>query len=476
MRYFFSLLLLTFFSYTVSAQSGYKITAHIKGLQDSTCYLAYYTGLGNGQFFVQDTAQADAQGNITFTGTKKLPEGLYVISISQWRLFDVIVDADQQFELFTDKESVAGGNPPKNMKVSGSMENELFYQMNNQMKTQMTALQQLRTQAQTDPSAADKMKVIQKDLLEYRKKFIREHAGSFTAQLFKAAGEPEVPAAPKLPNGKVDSTFAYRYYKKHYFDGVDLTDERLLRTPFLQQKLDYYFDNLVHQLPDSLIKEADFLMSRAKGNEMRRYVAFRITSKYEQSRVLGTEALFVHMGEKYYVGEPVLWDSSTVTNFKNRIKILKPLLTGNKIPNMYQTDTLGKPLNLYDVKANYTVLLIYSDDCSHCRESTPGLKKFYEKYKSKGVKIYATDLRRDVTEWKKFIHEFKTQDFINVIDVHKDAQGKTVHYTDYLNTFDAQATPTIYVLDKDKKILARRFPAEELDKYFEFLLSQPAKK
>lgn len=476
LRYCFTFLL-SFLAYTLAAQSGYKITARIQGLRDSTCYLAYYTGLGNGQFFVQDTAKADAQGNVIFTGSQKLPEGLYVISISQWKLFDLIVDADQDFELITDKESVAAGNPPKQMKVVGSMENELFYAFNHQMQSRIEPLQQLRQTAQSDPTAAAKMKAIQKELTEYRKKFIREHAGSFTAQLFKAAAEPEIPAAPLLPNGRPDSTFAYRYYKNHYFDGIDLSDERLLRTPFLQQKLENFFENLVYQSPDSLSKEADKIMSRAKGTEMRRYLAYWMTSRYEQSKVLGVDGFFVHMGEKYYVGEPALWDSSTVTNFKNRIAILKPLLVGKTIPNMYQTDTLGRPLNLHDLKANYTIVFIYSDDCGHCRDSMPKMKAFYQKYKNRGVKIYATDLRRDPKEWRKFIQEFKIQDFTNVIDIHKDPKtAQTVHYTDYLKTFDAQATPTIYVLDKDKKIIARKIPAEELDKYFEFMLNQQAKK
>ncbi|MBO9640760.1 MAG: hypothetical protein J7576_21515, partial [Siphonobacter aquaeclarae] len=75
-----------------------------------------------------------------------------------------------------------------------------------------------------------------------------------------------------------------------------------------------------------------------------------------------------------------------------------------------------------------------------------------------------------------FIREFGIQEFTNGIDIHKDANGKTVYYTDYLKTFDAQSTPTIYILDKDKKIVARKIPAEELDRYFTFLLEQQAKK
>ncbi|MFT4033904.1 MAG: DUF5106 domain-containing protein [Siphonobacter sp.] len=471
MRYYLIALTLLF-SIQLYAQSTYTITAHISGLKDSTCYLAHYTSLGSGQFFIQDTARADAQGNVIFTGNKKLPEGLYVVSIAKWRLFDVVIDADQNFELITDVASIQQGNPPRHMKVIGSKENELFYTFNEHMQQYVDQLSTISK----DKTGQEQLREVQKKMSLYRNTFILEHAGSLTAMFLKAAFDPEIPPIPNLQNGKPDSTFAYRYYKKHYLDGIDFTDERMLRTPFLQQKIDTYFNNLVYQLPDSIITEADQLMSRTKGHDMRRYVAYRITSKYEQSKVVGVDGVFVHMGEKYYIGEPALWDTSTVTNFKKRIETLKPLLVGKQIPNMYQTDTLGYNLNLYDVKANYTILFIYSDECGHCQEAVPLLKKFYEKYKNLGVKIYATDMLRNKTEWIKFIHEYKTQDFINVTDIHTDpATKQTVYYTDYLKTFDAVTTPTIYILDKDKKILARKIPAEELDKYFEFMLNRQAK-
>ncbi|SDL55331.1 redoxin domain-containing protein [Siphonobacter aquaeclarae] len=477
MRFLLFAILLTV-SGSAFAQTGYRIAAQVRGLRDSTCYLAYYTGLGKGQFFVQDTAKADAQGTIIFEGKKKLDEGLYVISIAQWRLFDVVVDADQHFELVTDVESVRDGNPPRRMKVTGSKENELFYSFNQQMQNRFDQAKALSEEqkAHPDPAKAEKLKALQKEMGEFRKQFIKTNTGSLTAKFFQAAAEPEIPPAPLLPNGRPDSTFSFRYYKQHYLDGLDLTDDRLLRTPFIQQKLDYYFENLVYQVPDSLTKEADRWMAKAKGRDMRRFIAYRITSTYEQSKLVGVEGMFVHMGEKYYLGEPALWDTSTVSNFRQRIAVMKPLLVGKVIPNMYQTDTTGKELTLHDLPATYTVLLIYSDDCGHCRDAMPHIKTFYQKYKSRGVRIFATDLRRSKEDWLKFIREFGIQEFTNGIDIHKDANGKTVYYTDYLKTFDAQSTPTIYILDKDKKIVARKIPAEELDRYFAFLLEQQAKK
>ena len=69
--------------------------------------------------------------------------------------------------------------------------------------------------------------------------------------------------------------YQYQYYKKHYFDGLDLGDERMVRTPFLQRKLERFFTDLVVQDPDSIAREADLILSRATDTDVRRYIIYK---------------------------------------------------------------------------------------------------------------------------------------------------------------------------------------------------------
>lgn len=442
------------------AQSGGRsIRVHIRGAADSTCYLSHYMAhLGDKQIVRKDTARADGNGLAHFQGTEKLPEGLYVVQVgNNWKFFQLLLDADQDFELRTDTTNFV-----LTARVTGSRENELFYEFNQVLGKKSD---ELRAVQKTDPAAAQRL---QQEMNAYRKTFMKTNAGTFLVKLLRSASDPEVPPTPKLANGRPDSLFPYRYYKAHFFDQLDLTDERLLRTPFLGQKLDFYFENLVVQHPDSIIRDADRLMARAKGKEMRRFCAYKVSSLLENTKILGLDAAFAHMGEKYYVGEPALWDSSTVRRYAERVAVLKPLLPGKKLPNLLLTDTTGRMRPLHDVKANYTIVYIYADDCGHCRESTPKLKAFYEKNKAKGVIVYAADVQRDAKRWKEFIREFGIQSFVNVMD----SQTRT----DFQAQMDAYSTPMVYVLDRDKKILARKLPVEELEKYFDFMEKQQAGK
>jgi peroxiredoxin len=161
---------------------------------------------------------------------------------------------------------------------------------------------------------------------------------------------------------------------------------------------------------------------------------------------------------------------------KERVAVLKPLLIGKTFPNMYLTDTAGTEIQIPKILADYTVLFIYDPECGHCRESAPKLAKAYQSLKTKNVKVIAASIDRTPLKWKKFIKEFKLEELIHGIDIHKNPQtGKDEFYTDFKNNFDVYATPVVYVLDKDKNIIAKRLPVEQIEDFIDFHRKQSAR-
>jgi len=113
------------------------------------------------------------------------------------------------------------------------------------------------------------------------------------------------------------------------------------------------------------------------------------------------------MAEKYYLGEPALWDTSTVRRMKERVQVLKPLLIGKRIPNMFLTDPQGKLIQLHATGGNYTVMFLYDPDCSHCKEETPKLLAQNAYFKSKGIQVFAASIVRDMDLWKNLLRSLK---------------------------------------------------------------------
>ncbi|GAB3252804.1 hypothetical protein GCM10027347_12170 [Larkinella harenae] len=459
-RFCFTAFLLLFSAPLLLAQSsqGHHVTANVKGLANKTAYLAHF--YGQTQFIPRDTATADANGRLVFDGDKELPGGLYMIVVDGKPVLQLVI-GEQRFSIEADTANVI-----ESMKVTGSRENELFYGYQKLMSKKYGEIGALQKQG----GSAAQLAAMKKEVETYRKDFMSQHANTLTVKLFKAAEEPEIPEAPKLPNGRPDSNWVFNYYRNHYFDGFDFSDDRLLRTQFLQSKIDRYIKELTVQTVDSLIPAADYLVNKAKANkEILQYTIWYITNQYEeQKKVLNTDGLFIHMAEKYWLtGVMPVSDPSTLTSMRERVAILKPLLAGKTLPNVSLQDTLGRRKALHDVKAEYTIAFFYDPECGHCRESAPSLRKFYEANKAKGVQIYAVAIGKTEAIWKKFIREFKLQNLLNVY-------GPSAP-VDYKKQYDVYSTPTVYVLDKDKKILARRLPVEDLEGYFNFLQQQKAK-
>lgn len=447
-------------SSSMFAQTGYRIEGQIKNFSGGDCILAnYYTT----QLYAKDTAQIDAKGHFVFEGKTPLKGGVYEIVLPDRKtLFRILIADSQTISFSTDTTDLLD-----NTKIIGSRDNELFYEFQKFMRGKENEYQQLKAQKVVDTD--NRIKKLQEQRKTFYDNFMKENEGTFTVKLFKASADPEIPTAPKLPNGKTDSAWVFNYYKGHYWDNFDFADERMLQTPFLHQKLERYLKDLTIQIEDSLIKEADFVIGKAiegKQKDIISYCIWYVTNQYENAKIVGTEGVFVHMGEKYYLtGIMPVSDSSTIKNIANRIKVLKPLLVNKTIPDIgVMSYRNANQLDyIHGIKADYQIVFFYSPTCGHCRESAPKLKVLQDKLhaQNQGVEIMTIAIDGSEEEWRKFVKEFKLENLINGYGLVASRQVV------YRNDYDTFSTPTIYVLDKNKKIIARRIGVEDLEPFLD---------
>jgi len=453
-----------------STDKPFRISGQVKGLRDSSMVLAHWYRSGS-QYIPKDTAKMDGEGRFVFEGKKALPQGLYLVLTPKQRYMEIIVDDNQSFSFVTDTASFI-----KAMKITGSKENEKFYEYQQSLAALYDEAQAIEVQKKmrNDAVSAVLFRKQQADLSkkanDYRVNFIKANKSMFAAKLLEAAAEPDVPEAPKAANGRPDSIWTFNYYKAHYWDGFDLADERFLLTPIYQRKLERYIKELTVQQSDSLIKSADFLAERTKPNkEMNLYTIYWITSEYERPKVLGTDGVFIHMAEKYYLtGIMPLSDSAALAKVKEKVTTMKPLLIGKVLPPLSVSDTLQRPINYAGIKADYLVVFLYDIDCGHCRKAVPELKKYTDTVKNKSVQVLAVPVGNTSPDnWKKFIREFNIQSWANGYDFN--------FRTDFRHQYDVFTTPTVYVLDKDRRIIARPpLPAEQVGDFIEFYKRQQA--
>jgi thiol-disulfide isomerase/thioredoxin len=308
---------------------------------------------------------------------------------------------------------------------------------------------------------------------------INAHPDMFLSKFLLATKEIDVPDPPKDDNGNItDSLFQYQYYKKHFFDNFDVSDARLLRTPIYEDRINYYLDKVVPQIPDSINNEVDKLIEKSRSSdELFRFMLVSLFNKYAKSQIMGMDAVFVHIAEKYYIPEASWSDSAFISKLKSEVAKTKPLLIGKKAPDIQlvevpaehfmaaaEDDTLKKNVyvgdffNLYDIQAKYTVLVFWEADCGHCKKAMPVLHDLYEKkLKQDGVEIIAIHMlsgEEGKIKWVNFVNEHGFYEWINAWNPYDYS---------YKAKYNVTSTPTVFVLDKDKKIIAKRIGMEQIE-------------
>ncbi|MFD2520520.1 DUF4369 domain-containing protein [Emticicia soli] len=440
-------------------QPGHQIKVRLKGTQEGkTCHLAHFFGYN--QYIKVDSAKVQ-NGELNFQGKDPLKGGIYLIVLSPSKYYDFAIDGKEQFmEIESDTVDFVG-----HVKFKGSKENDLLFAYRKFLQDKGKEAESISAKAKTDPSAQEatrkQMEKIQADVDAYMKNFIKTNEGSFAAKVIKGNMEPELPKElPKKANGRPDSTYLFNYYKGHFFDNIDFTDDRLLRSPFLHSRVERYFKDLVYQVTDSINRDADRVLKLAKPNqEVYRFVLWQITNKYENNEIVGLDGVFVHLAENYYLKNAPWLDSTQRAKFQERVDILKPLQTGFVFPELIVTDSLGKEHSPMQSKTKYTLVHFYDPECGHCKDSAPKLVEFYKANKGR-VTVYNVSIVYDKKKVMNFVNTYKTGDLLNLWD----AKGR--YY--FRNNFDVYSTPTNYILDKDKKIIARRIPVDKLDDFLTF--------
>jgi peroxiredoxin len=452
--------LLGTFSGKAQSSPGFDITVKIKNAPDSVLYLANYYG---DKTYLTDTAFRDRRGEFVFQADTLLPVGVYIIAGQHNnKYFELIVNKEQNFEVNTTVADIFS-----QMKFKDSHENEVFYNFINyngsvQKRIQLFSDSLAKLEGESDASQllSDSINKLRNAVKEHKQLVVDENPELFVSVLLNGMNDPVISDYDLNDEQIRDSVFLYQFYKNHYWDNFDPADPRLLRTPVYHRKLETYFNKIVYQQPDSINKEIDKFVSLLEENpETFKYVVWYLTYKFETSNVMGFDEIFVHMIDTYYTTGKAFWTGkSTLKALQERADALRKILIGVEAPNMILLDTANGFKSLYSQKAEYLIILFYETDCGHCRREIKALKT-WDLVDSLDFKVFAVCTDTSLVQWKKFIKEQELP-WIHV-------NGTRSVTPDYHQLYDIRVTPTIFLLDNRKKIIAKRLKIDQLKPFLE---------
>ncbi|HEY1870332.1 MAG TPA: DUF4369 domain-containing protein, partial [Chitinophagaceae bacterium] len=217
---FFAFLIISFSSF---AQQGYEIRVVFKPFKNQYIYLGHYEGK---QLPIIDSALINDKSEAVFKGAKELGGGVYLVGYpNKQGFFEFLMGKQQHFSIHADTLDL------RNISFTNSPDNDLFMGYQKFMAAngkKIDSAQRLLSFAKNKKDSAELTDLIVKtnsNIRSYRADIMKKYPDATLTFLLTLLKEPETLAASQQPGGKYDSTYAWQYYKSHYWDGVYFYDD-----------------------------------------------------------------------------------------------------------------------------------------------------------------------------------------------------------------------------------------------------------
>jgi len=445
---------------------AYRIEVTVSGHPGGLLYLGAHYGP---EFLVIDTVQTNDKGYAVFEGKSTLPQGVYFIVIPPKTRFDFLLLDDQQFSMTTNLNNLVA-----DLKMSGTDKPDLFFDLQRDIASINLASSQLDIKKQYFKNSGQAMPEDikrEEDSLKNRRiivyKYYKSIAGnSYLSKILDLMLPPEFPTYV-LQWQTEDPAKYYYYYKDHYFDAVDFTDERLLRTPefifhrMLQEYCKFFLSTRVDSI-ENVYKDVDALITKASANiEFEKYIVSYLVDHYETPSVIGMDAVFVYLADNYFINKKLTWaDDKAVSLIKERRDEMQYNLLGMQAQNLKLKKLDGDYINTNEISTKYLILWFWEPGCSLCDELTPVLHSKYEEIRKMGSELIAINIQRNKSEWEKYITDNKLY-WINAWD----PDGVCEFYKYY----GTNRTPRLFILDSQKRIVAKDVKPVDIVRYLQYL-------
>jgi peroxiredoxin len=446
-RLFLSIIVL--FSVTAFSQNTWTLRGRIHGLPLAKLQLANYYGE---RTLKTDSTVTDSTGRFLFTMKGSAKVGLYRVAWGKDKSFDLVWNREN-VDIITDASA-----PSDSMKIAASEENLLYYHFMRYDRMNQSKLEVLMPVVDYYPEkdlyyneTIFHFEQIQKEEAQVLDSLALKYPGSYAVRIFKIQRTPFLAAS--LPKSdRMD------YLKQHFFDKTDFNDTLLLNSTAWANKaiayLSLYSNNKLNQkqLEAEFIKAVTSMLSAASGNaEVYKYLLDYFVSGFDKYHFDGVVTYISDNFQDPFSCE----DPAKKSSLQKKLENFKKLAIGKTAPDLEVPDAKGKKIKLSEVPGDYVLVVFWSSECPHCAEMMPKLKKLYESQKPRKYEVFAVSLDTSRTEWTSFLKTEKLS-WLNGCDL-KGFDGPAA------NDYNIYATPTMFLLDRSKKILAKPISYRELE-------------
>lgn len=251
----------------------------------------------------------------------------------------------------------------------------------------------------------------------------------------------------------------------NFFNDVDFNDISLIPTDVLSNKI---FDFLSIQITAdqnadqkimSLILGVDNVLNRATVNfKMYRFVFQLLIESFNELKMNDVVDYMTRIpySEEIDCSEEQYNELLSIAEFNSRARI------GSVAKNISGKTIFDEDFDMYSIENDFIIVYFWSYTCDHCRENIKELKLFLDE--NTNFSLVAVSVKGELKKTKNFVRKNKIDGYF----YHDGLEWDCPFVDDYAVT----ATPSLYLLDKDKKIVYKPYDFKDLVNFVNLIIKR----
>ncbi len=262
---------------------------------------------------------------------------------------------------------------------------------------------------------------------------------------------------PEIPSIITNDGERMIYFTEHYWDNYDFADSLLIANDSVSgTAIANYIQLLQINVSVAIRRSVDRMLNRALSVHYDNFIDFTLLLEeylYAPNSPMRSEELYIPILRYIISSERI--DDVDKLRAAEQLKMALKNRPGDLSVDFDYTLKSGLTQSMHDLKANYTILFFNSPDCEDCvrvKGYISRSKIFEEMIDGGELKILAIYPESDLELWRSGDYP------PSMINSYDQEQQITLR-----GLYDLRAIPTIYLLDRDKRVLLKDTVIEQVE-------------
>ena len=236
---------------------------------------------------------------------------------------------------------------------------------------------------------------------------------------------------------------------------IDFNDTTLVDSDFLKTTLAEYVDSAKNPQLTGENQMYNYIL--AVDEVLKKCTSYPMYKFVYQYFIYGFSELGANMVVDYMMRVPYLENVGANSGQRNEIIALaasfEKIKIGHKAPDIHAVTIDGREFDLNSVENRYVIILFWSYTCPHCCSLLEELSGFVKE--NKDFAVVTVSVSKELKKVKKTLKKARITQCYNVCD----GEGWK---SPIIENYAVDMTPSMFLLDKDRNIIAKPFDTEEI--------------